>query len=216
MDIAEKILKSPKFPFYFEKIKDFYEDEKKRRLEFYNKITPSDKAEFINGEIVMHSPARNKHLEISLSLSMVLSAYVRECNLGEIYVEKAMIALKRNDYEPDLCFFKKEKTDMFDDETLLFPAPDLVIEILSKSTEKIDRGIKFIDYALNGIPEYWIISPKNKTIEQYVLWEEKYELVIKTKDGTIKTNQIKDLQLPVRAIFDKIENQKFLKQILTK
>lgn len=34
---------------------------------------------------------------------------------------------------------------------------------------KRDRGIKFIDYALHGISEYWIIDPDKKTIEQYIV-----------------------------------------------
>lgn len=212
--VLNKILKSPRLPYYFQKIQNFYEDEKNKRQEFYNKITPNDKAEFINGEIIMHSPAKNKHLIVSNFLSKILNFYVDEFNLGQVYVEKALISLKRNDYEPDLCFFKKEKAEKFTIETLLFPAPDLVIEILSKSTEKNDRGIKFVDYALNEIPEYWIISPDKQTIEQYILWEEKYELVKKTNEGTIKTNQIKDLELPVKAIFDTKENQDFLRKII--
>jgi len=147
MEITEKIIKSPKFPSYFQKLKQVYDEEQKFRREFYEKITPSDKAEFINGKIIMHSPAINKHLLISNYLSKILHFYVDENNLGVVYVEKALIALERNDYEPDLCFFKNEKAEKFTDETLLFPAPDLVVEILSKSTKKNDRGIKFDDYA---------------------------------------------------------------------
>ncbi|GAB2598351.1 Uma2 family endonuclease [Spirosoma areae] len=40
------------------------------------------------------------------------------------------------------------------------PAPDLVIEVLSKSTARRDRGVKFTDYAANGIAEYWIVNPR--------------------------------------------------------
>lgn len=216
MEITEKIIKSPKFPIYYEKLKKVYEDEQKLRKEFYDKITPNDKAEFINGQIIMHSPAKNKHLLVSNFLSKILHFYVDEYKLGQVYVEKALIALKRNDYEPDLCFFKKEKTEKFTDETLLFPAPDLVVEILSKSTQKNDRGIKFIDYAINGIPEYWIIDADNETIEQYILFNEKYELFNKTDNGTIICKQIENLELPVKSVFDIKENQNFLKTILKK
>lgn len=109
MDITEKILKSPKFPLYFKKLNDLYENEKKRRQEFYDKITPNDKAEFINGKIIIHSPAKIKHLRISSLLSNILFNYVEINKLGSVYIEKALISLERNDYEPDICFFKKEK-----------------------------------------------------------------------------------------------------------
>jgi Uma2 family endonuclease len=216
MEITEKIKKSLKFPIYYEKLRKYYEEEKILRQDFYAKITPNDKAEFINGQIIMHSPAKNKHLLVSNFLSKILHFYVDEYKLGQVYVEKALIALKRNDYEPDLCFFKKVKAEKFTDETLLFPAPDLVVEILSKSTQKNDRGIKFFDYALNGIPEYWIIDADNETIEQYILFNEKYELFNKANNGIIICKQIENLELPVRAVFDAKENQEFLKIIIKK
>ncbi len=40
-----------------------------------------------------------------------------------------------------------------------FPAPDLIVEVLSESTEANDRGIKFEDYAAHGVVEYWIVDP---------------------------------------------------------
>ncbi|MBN2663702.1 MAG: Uma2 family endonuclease [Bacteroidales bacterium] len=216
MEITDKIIKSHKFPIYFNKLKKIYEEEQKLRQEFYNKITPSDKAEFINGQIIMHSSAKNKHLLVSNFLSKILHFYVDDFDLGQVYVEKALISLQRNDYEPDLCFFKKEKSEKFTNETLLFPAPDLVVEILSKSTEKNDRGIKFVDYAFNRIPEYWIIDPDKETVEQYILWEKKYELFNKTTNGIIVCKQIDNLKLPARAVFDAKENQEFLKTIIKK
>jgi Uma2 family endonuclease len=214
--ILNKILKSPRLPYYFNRINKFYENEKKKRHDFYNKITPSEKAEFINGEIIMHSPATNKHLQISINLATIFKVYTQKYDLGQVYVEKALIALKRNDYEPDLCFFKKEKADKFSENMLLFPAPDLVVEILSKSTAKNDRGIKFVDYALNGIQEYWIIDPENETVEQYFLADEKYQIIKKSNEGTLKCKEIEKLELPIRAIFDTNLNQDFLKKLMDK
>jgi len=212
--IIEQITKSHKFPTYYLKIHEFYEKEKRKREEFYEKITPNEKVEFINGEIVMQSPARNSHLEILNNLTNIFCNYVEIKKLGKVRIEKALICLKRNDFEPDLCFFKKEKSDFFEKNTLKFPAPDFVIEIISKSTEGIDRGIKFLDYAENQIPEYWLIDPDNETIEQYLLFENEYKLVVKKNDGKIKCNQIENLEFSVRAIFDIAENLKFLKSIL--
>ena len=106
----------------------------------------------------------------------MIDAYVYEKDLGFVGVEKILIQLTRNDYEPDVCFFNKQKTTNFKDQQKFFPAPDLIVEILSKSTAKRDRGIKFQDYEAHGVIEYWIIDPKNKTFEQYVLKNKQYEL----------------------------------------
>ena len=48
-------------------------------------------------------------------------------------------------------------------------APDLVVEVQSPSTASIDRGHKKAAYARFGVREYWIVSPSEKTVEQYVL-----------------------------------------------
>lgn len=51
-------------------------------------------------------------------------------------------------------------------------APDLVVEVLSPSTAKNDRLIKFNSYEKAGVKEYWIVDPYNQTIEVYLLEKE--------------------------------------------
>ena len=55
------------------------------------------------------------------------------------------------------AFFKNEKAKKFTTAQIIFPSPDLIIEVISKSTEKNDRGTKFEDYEAHAIEEYWII-----------------------------------------------------------
>ena len=54
--------------------------------------------------------------------------------------------------------------------------PDLIVEVLSRSTMKKDIGIKKEIYERNGVKEYWIINPWSKTIEVYHLVDCKFEL----------------------------------------
>jgi len=55
-------------------------------------------------------------------------------------------------------------------------APDLIVEILSPSTASNDRGHKKDIYEKCGIPEYWIISSKEKSVEVYLLRNGRYVL----------------------------------------
>lgn len=48
-----------------------------------------------------------------------------------------------------------------------FPAPDLVVEVLSASTVAIDCSVAFEDSAAHGVGEYWLLDPDTKTVEQY-------------------------------------------------
>ena len=46
-------------------------------------------------------------------------------------------------------------------------APDLVVEVLSPSTSKNDRGPKMVHYAAAGVKEYWLVTPQQKLVEVY-------------------------------------------------
>ena len=96
----------------------------------------------------------------------------------------------------------------FTEDQILFPAPDLVIEILSDSTESRDRGVKFKDYQAHKIEEYWIIDPERQTIEQYYLKNNIYELILKSSQGFVKSFVVNGFQIPIQAIFDEAENLK--------
>jgi Uma2 family endonuclease len=144
-----------------------------------------------------------------------MRAYVDAHDLGRVGHEKLMVSLTRNDYEPDVCFWQKHKALAFRPQQMRFPAPDFIAEVLSDSTEHIDRGVKFEDYAAHGVTEYWIISPETQTVEQYLLDGETYHLAIKAADGTLKSTAIAGFVIPVRAIFDLAESQRILPQLLS-
>ncbi|MDZ4683249.1 MAG: Uma2 family endonuclease [Saprospiraceae bacterium] len=95
-------------------------EEAGRRRAFREWVDDGVKAEFINGETIYYSPAKQKHLEISRLLGGLLHTYTLIKGLGAVWSEKAMISLTRNDYEPDLVFFKKSKSDKFTKDQLFF------------------------------------------------------------------------------------------------
>ncbi|MFN7791692.1 MAG: Uma2 family endonuclease, partial [Cyclobacteriaceae bacterium] len=77
-----------------------------------------------------------------------------------------------------------------------------VVEILSDSTEKNDRNIKFRDYASHGVKEYWIIDPDKNSLEQYLNTDNEFQLLRTFTDGTLKTETVKGFALDVRSIFE--------------
>jgi Uma2 family endonuclease len=125
-----------------------------------------------------------------------------------------MISLTRNDYEPDIVFFAAAKASGFKSDQHRFPAPDLVVEVLSPSTEAADRGLKLEDYAAHGIMEYWIVDAAAQRVEQYVLSEGEYKLKSRSASGELKSRALPGLKIPVRAVFDQAENLRALQAIL--
>ena len=212
--LISEILKEPDAYLIIQEIENILEDEKARRITFYNDITEQEKVEFINGEIIVHSPVMKRHNTASLLLAQLMNIYNIKHQLGFVGIEKIMITLTRNDYEPDICFFRKEKSESFKEKQTLFPTPDFVIEILSKGTKDRDRGVKFKDYQAHQIEEYWIIDPDHQTIEQYHYEEGQYELLLKSSEGNIKSLVMTGFQIPIQSVFDEKINLETLKKLM--
>ena len=200
--ILEEIKHSPQLPDAIAELNAFWEDEQRRRLQFYNDLDEDMKAEFIDGQVVMHSPAKDEHNLTRELLSQVARTYANENALGKARSEKALVKLRRNDFEPDMVFFGNEKAAAIEGKTLLYPAPDWVCEVLSPGTEQYDRKVKFQDYAGNGVQEYWIIDPDKRVVEIYDLVDGHYELRTKTSSGILESIAIAGFAIPIEAIFD--------------
>ncbi len=121
---------------------------------------------------------------------------------GFVRHEKMLISLTRNDYEPDVVYFGPETAQTFSLDQMKFPAPDFIVEVLSPSTEATDRGIKFQDYAAHGVTEYWILDPDREIVEQYALKGKVYELLVKSKTGTLQSVAVPGFEISVRDLFN--------------
>jgi len=211
----ETILEMPNAFLLVKKVESRLADEQKQRRHFYEIVEENKKLEFINGEIIFHSPVRLQHNDATFLLGMLLKAFVNKNKLGFVGIEKIMVSLTRNDYEPDICFFGNAKAKSFKRKQVQFPAPDFVVEVLSDSTAKNDRETKFQDYAAHGVQEYWIVDAEKETIEQYFLQNELYELLLKAKDGAIESVVLPKFVIPIRAVFDETENLKALGNLIS-
>jgi Uma2 family endonuclease len=214
--LVETLLESPKLNLYLRDIQSRMDTELQARERFYDEMSEQRKMEFINGTVIMHSPVKIEHEFASNSLNYLLGIYVRRRKFGYVGHEKMLVVLTRNDYEPDVCFWRKEISQTFVRGQMKFPAPDFVAEVLSPSTTKDDYGVKFQDYAAHGVREYWILDPKNEIVEQYTLQEESgvYELHKKTDSGTVTSTVVTGFAIPVRALFDEDEHLKALEEIM--
>lgn len=217
VSLADQILARPDAVLQLQSLTRALDTEKKRRQDFYLWVTEDVKAEFINGQVIVHSPVRRQHWKVTDLLSRLMSFYASFKRLGTVGTEKVMISLTRNDYEPDLVFFSKEKADTFTEEQVLFPAPDFAVEILSKSTAAMDKGIKKDDYAAHGIREYWIVDPVKQRIDQYILSSASSEYFpAKTHQSSdiIQSVAIPGFEIPVMAIFEESANLEALQTLM--
>lgn len=82
--------------------------------------------------------------------------------------------------------------------------PTLVVEVLSPSTASNDFIKKMELYMKVGVKEYWIVSPKNSTVEVFTLKEDGFysEPNIYSKDDMVKSSVFKDLEIKLSDIFE--------------
>ena len=138
-------------------------------------------AEWVDGEVVMYSPASDRHQDLSGFLESVLRSFVEARQLGIVRSAPFQMKLEHG-REPDLLFVAKASHGRLKETHLDGPA-DLVVEIVSPESVGRDRGVKFYEYAQGGVPEYWLIDPQMEWAEFYRLEEEHYRMAFSGREG---------------------------------
>ena len=157
-------------------------------------------AEWVNGEVIMTSPASNIHQDISDFLTSVMRAYVQTRNLG--VVRSALFQMKlKNGREPDLLFIQREHLARLNPTYLDGPA-DLVVEIVSPESVSRDRGEKFYEYAEGGVSEYWIVDPNKTRADFYVLDGDYYSRAFVGASGRYDAHTLPGFWLRVEWLWE--------------
>lgn len=83
-------------------------------------------------------------------------------------------------------------------------APDLIIEILSPSTGKRDKLLKFNNYEKYGVKEYWIVEPDTKLVNVFTLQENKRygRPEIYSNEDSIKVSVLDTLTIDLNSVFN--------------
>ncbi|MBO0934934.1 Uma2 family endonuclease [Fibrella sp. HMF5335] len=198
---VETLLQAPNLRSLLDETEKAWQDEQRRRHEFWADADEGVKAEFILGEIIYHSPVYGRHWMASTNITRRLLPFVYDNRLGMVGYKKVMVRMTRNDYEPDICFWNDDIASSFGQKQSAFPSPDFIVEILSDSTKDRDYGVKMTDYALHGVREYWIVDVDNEAIEQYLLSGTEFTLAQKLKDGTLAAEAIPGFAIAVKDVF---------------
>jgi Uma2 family endonuclease len=138
-------------------------------------------AEWVDGEVVMYSPASKRHQSIADFLTGMMRTFVEQRDLGIILSAPFQMKLEHG-REPDLLFVAQEHLDRLKETYLDGPA-DLVVEIVSPESAGRDRGEKFDEYEAGGVREYWLIDPQIEWGAFYHLEEGCYRLAFSGKEG---------------------------------
>ncbi|MCL2323638.1 MAG: Uma2 family endonuclease [Oscillospiraceae bacterium] len=167
--------------------------------------------EIINGKIYYMSEGSFFHAKIISRIINKFNIYFdsnsKEC---EVYTSDLNVYLdieNPEDYvRPDITIICGETNE---DEDEYKGTPDLIAEVASKKTRVRDRTTKLRLFEKAGVKEYWIVDPKLKLIEQYVLENGMYStkaivtLFDKDDETIIKSPVFKGLEIDLNVIFQR-------------
>ena len=127
------------------------------------------RAEWVDGEVIMMSPANIEHLLLESWLHAVLRQFTEWHGLG-IVLDNAQVRLANQARRrvPDLVFLCKDRLDLLK-HAHIEGAPDLIVEIVSPDSQSRDWREKYLDYQAAGVREYWVIDPMSQHAEVYAL-----------------------------------------------
>ena len=159
--------------------------------------------ELIDGELYMAPGPSWDHQSGSFNLTLALGSFVSENRLGVIRYSPLDMYLSDVDvFQPDIVFISNERLGIIHPDGL-HGAPDLVIEVLSPGTERIDRTLKHERYELFDVKEYWRADPATKTITVFRARNGAFEHIGVLGEGTtIETPLLPGLRVDVSTIFD--------------
>ena len=127
------------------------------------------KEELINGQVVLMSPQPSiNHVNVINNISILFGNFLKGKTCQSCPDSAAVFLTEKDYFVPDfmvVCDPDKVKYNG------VYGAPDLVVEVLSPSTAKRDRGYKKQVYEQCGVREYWLVNVAEKSVEQYLLAE---------------------------------------------
>jgi Uma2 family endonuclease len=169
--------------------------------EFLDWVDEDTSAEWVDGEVILNSPASRVHERLRGFLQPLLRDYTELHDLGEILDSQFFIRLPGSVRAPDILFVSKARLALF--QPNVFPgAPDLVVEIVSPDSEERDRVDKLKEYEQHGVAEYWLLDPRiQESIFRQLGPDGRYRIV-EPMDGVYESRVVAGLRLPLAWLWN--------------
>lgn len=123
--------------------------------------------QILEGELFVSPAPSTRHQRLLGRLHLEIGTFLLEKPLGEVLLAPCDVLLDEKDIvQPDLIYVARDHAEQVE-ERYVAGAPDLVVEILSPSTRRLDEVLKRRRYAHFGIGEYWIVDAEIDVVKVY-------------------------------------------------
>ena len=126
--------------------------------------------ELIDGVVVVSPSPSPLHQSVTMEIAYQLKAYLQEHPVGAVFPEIDVHLGKRPGggdlvYKPEVVVIRAERLREIRDK--IVGAPDLVVEVISRGSRRMDTLTKKHDYEHFGVREYWLVDPERESITFY-------------------------------------------------
>lgn len=149
------------------------EDPRQALYDEYLRVPSHQRAEIINGTLYVMSRPAPRHANAASVLGGELSGPFQRGRGGPggwwILFEPELHLVPLAPMVPDLAGWRAERMPTLPETAFFELAPDWVCEVLSRSTETVDRNEKLPLYAASGVQHVWLVDPIERTLEVHTL-----------------------------------------------
>jgi Uma2 family endonuclease len=161
-------------------------------------------AEILDGELFLSPRPASRHSVASSRLGVILGTFdgSQDGRGGWWILDEPELHFGEDVVVPDLAGWRRERMAAVPDVAFFSLAPDWVCEVLSPSTERIDRGRKLRIYANAGIAHAWFVNPVERTLEVLRLREGAWTIVaVCSGPDAVRVEPFDAIELPLGRLW---------------
>jgi len=176
---------------------------KRWTYEEYYKLEDDQRYEIIDGQLIMIPAPGIWHQDWLGDLNDLVRSFVKKKKLGRVFFAPVDVVLdEENTVQPDLVFVAAKNARIIEPRAI-FGSPDLLVEVVSPSSNRRDRAQKMKLYERFGVKEYWIGDAAKRSLEILVLKGDRYELRCSAKEkGKLSSVVLKGLKFDLAEMQD--------------
>ncbi|MDR2167625.1 MAG: Uma2 family endonuclease [Clostridiales bacterium] len=137
------------------------------------RLVENGKEEMLNGKIYRMARPSSAHAAAAGNIHGIFWSHLKKGGRCRVMFEPNLYLSETDRFEPDIVVVCNPEFIGTDG---VYGPPDLVVEVISPSTRKRDKGYKKDAYEKYGVKEYWIVEVSSRSIEIFLLIDGKYRL----------------------------------------
>jgi Uma2 family endonuclease len=161
--------------------------------------------ELYDGEVWVMPSATVAHQQVALNTALLFREFERQEGGRVAIAPLDVIFSELNVVQPDVLYFVKDRVHLLMADKRPRHRPDIVVEILSPTTESNDKGRKLRMFARYEVPEYWMIDTDERALEIRSLRGDFYAVTVKASgDDEVTSPLLPDLSFTLSRLFERL------------